>query len=240
MFNLKVLEQDFKSTAIALTQFKQVLKNGDEVLNTQFDKGMTISRLLSERAHLVDQILLNAWKVNIKSDVLSLVAVGGYGRSELYPGSDIDLMIIQPFRIKTDIQSEIESFIRFLWDIGLEVGHSVRTVKDCIREAKSDITVVTNIMESRLLVGREDLYSSMKIKTGPNKIWKTRKFFESKHAEQIKRHQRFNDTDHNLEPNIKEGPGGLRDIQMIYWVAMRNFSVEKLEDLVAHNFLTQE
>ncbi len=240
LFNLEVLDQDFKTTASALPLFKQVLREGNEVFNKQFDDGVAIVSLLSDRARLIDLILLKAWNVNIHNDQLSLAAVGGYGRGELYPGSDIDLMIIQPPKIKPDIQSEIESFVRFLWDIGLEVGHSVRAVKDCIREAKSDITVATNIMESRLLTGHEDLYSSMKIQTGPNKIWKTRKFFESKYNEQKERHQRFNDTDHNLEPNIKEGPGGLRDIQMIYWVAMRHFSVEKLEDLVTHNFLTRE
>ncbi len=239
-FNLEVLNQDFKSVTSAIPIFKQVLKDGDAILNRQFESGIEITRLLYDRAFLVDQILLKAWNVNITNDELSLVAVGGYGRGELYPGSDVDLMIIQPAKIKTETQSEIESFIRFLWDIGLEVGHSVRTVKDCIREAKSDITVATNIMESRLLIGRDDLYTSMKNQTAPNKIWKTRKFFESKHAEQIERHQRFNDTDHNLESNIKEGPGGLRDIQMIYWVAMRHFNVNKLEDLVDHQFLTRE
>ncbi len=240
LFNPQVFEQEFKKPASSISLFKNTLKEGNEFLNKQFDEGVAISKLLSDRAWLIDQILNKAWDVNIHNDKLSLVAVGGYGRGELYPGSDIDLMIIQPARIKAEIKSDIESFIRFLWDIGLEVGHSVRSVKDCIREAKSDITVATNIMESRLLAGRDDLYTDMKKFTGPNKIWKPRKFFESKHTEQIDRHQRYNDTDHNLEPNIKEGPGGLRDIQMIYWVAKRHFDVDKIQDLVDHGFLTRD
>jgi [protein-PII] uridylyltransferase len=234
------LKLSLESDSAALKLFKKIIKDGTNNINEKFDPTESVCVLLAERSFFIDQVLTAAWNLKIKTELLSLIAVGGYGRCELHPKSDIDLMIIQPWRIKPDTKTQIEDFLRFLWDIGLEVGHSVRTVADCVREAKADISVATNIMESRLLLGREDLYLAMKKATGPNKIWPTRKFFESKWNEQINRHLRFNDTDHNLEPNIKEGPGGLRDIQMIGWVAKRHFNVQNLKDLIEHNFLTQE
>jgi [protein-PII] uridylyltransferase len=224
----------------ALNFFKQTVTHANQHFSERFEKGELVSVLLAERAAFIDQILVHAWQLKINTDLLSLVAVGGYGRGELYPESDIDLMIIQPWRIDNEVKKQIEDFLRFLWDIGMEVGHSVRNVRDCVRQAKADITVATNIMESRILTGREDLYVEMKKATGPSKIWPARKFFESKWNEQKNRHQRFNDTDHNLEPNIKEGPGGLRDIQMIGWVAKRHFNVNTLKELIAHDFLTQD
>jgi [protein-PII] uridylyltransferase len=240
LINAEQLKLATESDSTALKLFKKIIKDGTNDINGKFDPNESVCALLKERSDFIDQVLSAAWKIKIETELLSLIAVGGYGRCELHPKSDIDLMIIQPWRIKPEIKTQIEDFLRFLWDIGLEVGHSVRTVKDCVREAKADITVATNIMESRLLIGREDLYLAMKKATGPNKIWPTRKFFESKWNEQINRHLRFNDTDHNLEPNIKEGPGGLRDIQMIGWVAKRHFNVQQLQDLIEHKFLTQE
>lgn len=224
----------------ALPIFKQTLKQANQQLIERFEKEEPITEIVTDRAWFIDQLLIRAWELKVQSDALSLIAVGGYGRGELHPYSDIDLMIIHPPRLKPEIKTRVADFLRFLWDIGLEVGHSVRTVKDCIREAKTDITVATNLMESRLLTGRKDLFDEMREATGPRKIWPTRTFFESKRNEQINRHQRFNDTDHNLEPNIKEGPGGLRDIQMIGWVAKRHFNVKTLEELIAHGFLTRD
>lgn len=240
LFDPAVFGQALAAEPSELKVFKQALKQGNQHLVNLFEQNESITSLVTERAWFIDQLLLSAWDLKIRDQELSLIAAGGYGRGELHPASDIDLMILLPSSINPVIKTRIEDFLRFLWDIGLEVGHSVRTVKDCVREAKTDITVVTNMMESRLLAGREDLYVAMMEATGPKKIWPTRKFFESKWNEQINRHQRFNDTDHNLEPNIKEGPGGLRDIQMIGWVAKRHFNARTLEELIDHGFLTQE
>jgi len=107
----------------------------------------------------------------------------------------------------------VESFWTLLWDLRLDVGHSVRTVAQCVEEAARDITVATNLMEARLLAGEAALYRSMRAATGPDRIWPSDAFFAAKRAEQAARHRRFHDTAYNLEPNIKEGPGGLRDIQ---------------------------
>jgi [protein-PII] uridylyltransferase len=165
--------------------------------------------------------------------------VGGYGRRELLPGSDIDLMVLLGKKPDKALKEDLSKFLTFLWDIGLEVGHSVRTVKDCIREGKADVTVMTNMIESRLICGSKDLYEKFQKAIAPGKMWSSRKFFEAKLREQHNRHLRYNDTAYNLEPNIKEGPGGLRDIQIIGWVAKRHFGASSLRELVDHGFITE-
>jgi len=127
-----------------------------------------------------------------------------------------------------------------LWDIKLEIGHSVRTVKECFDESEKDVTVTTNIMESRLLAGSETLFAEMKEQTSARFIWDSKSFFQAKLDEQIQRNGKFNDTAYNLEPNIKESRGGLRDIQMIGWVAKRHFNAHSLHDLVKEGFLLEE
>ncbi|MEE8321320.1 MAG: [protein-PII] uridylyltransferase [Gammaproteobacteria bacterium] len=240
LFNREAFEYSLKISPDPLSVYKEVLDEGNHYLEDQFKAGKPIKTLVSKRAWLIDQLLDFAWRSSIYTDDLALVAVGGYGRGELLPASDIDLMILQTPRTKKDVKQQIESFLVFLWDIGLEVGHSVRTVKDCIRESLADITVVTNLMESRLLCGNKALYESMCKATSPKKIWPTRKFFQAKWDEQISRHHKFADTEHNLEPNIKEGPGGLRDIQMIGWVAKRHFEAARIRELIQHGFLTKD
>ncbi|MGB5621298.1 MAG: [protein-PII] uridylyltransferase, partial [Gammaproteobacteria bacterium] len=172
------------------------------------------------------------------AEELALVAVGGYGRGELHPCSDIDIMILLP-REDDDVWREpLEIFLTFLWDIGLEVGHSVRTVEDCLVQAGADITVATTLMESRLLDGPRRLFKQMVEAVGPDHIWPTPAFFEAKLKEQTERHHRYHDTAYNLEPNVKGSPGGLRDIQMVGWVAKRHFDASTLHQLAQQGFLT--
>ena len=166
--------------------------------------------------------------------------MGGYGRKELFPGSDIDLMILTGRVLRKNTLDSIQQFLAFLWDIGLEVGHSVRTVRDTVVEARADITVVTNIMEARFLLGDYNLFETMQKNCGPNKVWASRAFFLAKCEEQQQRYSRFENTANRLEPNIKDGPGGLRDIQNIFWVAKRHFNVSALGELVDHDYLTAD
>ena len=165
--------------------------------------------------------------------------MGGYGRGELHPGSDIDLLILLRAEHTDALAETIEAFLRFLWDIGLEVGHSVRSLQACSHEAERDITVATNLMEARLLVGPAPLFRAMQASVGRNHIWPSRKFFEAKWQEQIARHHKYYDTGYNLEPNVKASPGGLRDIHMIGWVAKRHFGTGTLHGLVDHGFLSE-
>src|SRR5229473_3595423 len=120
------------------------------------------------------------------------------------------------------------------------VGHSVRSLKDCAREGKKDITIATNLMEARLLQGDAGLFKTMQTMTSASQIWPSKQFFAAKWQEQIERHHRFDDTAYNLQPNIKEGPGGLRDIQMISWVTQRHFGTNSLHDLVKLKFLSEK
>ncbi|HNI38297.1 MAG TPA: [protein-PII] uridylyltransferase, partial [Pseudomonadales bacterium] len=131
------------------------------------------------------------------------------------------------------------NFITFLWDINLHVGHSVRTFDECVQSAIDDITVATNLLESRTLAGNPDQRKTLRQTLDTNNIWPSREFFYAKWQEQRERHEKHNNTEYNLEPNIKNAPGGLRDIQTILWVAKRHFAVEKVIDLVKVGFLTE-
>lgn len=229
-------------TNAPLSVFRAQLTSSNAALNTQFENGVPVQVLVAQRAELVDKLLSRIWQQCIgEHDDIALVAVGGYGRAELHPASDIDLLILTNSNDATQHHAEnIEQFLLFLWDLGLEVGHSTRTVQDCIEQATADISVATNLMEARLLMGPETLFEQMKQATGPDNIWPSQDFFSAKRDEQIARHHRFHDTAYNLEPNIKENPGGLRDLQVIGWVAKRHFGANTMHDLVTHNFLTED
>ena len=242
LFNLSEFEAAISSQPKkAVTHFRAALTRAYNEMSERFWAGRSATELVYMQARLIDEILHHAWlQYFSKPDTnIALVAVGGYGRGELHPHSDIDLLILLRKNPKP-YKDAIVAFTTFLWDIGLEVGHSVRTLKECVNEAKHDITVATNMQEARLLCGPEDLFEEQKKLTGPKKIWPSKKFFEEKVKEQHQRHLKFNDTAYNLEPNIKDGPGGLRDIQVIGWVAKRHFAAETLHDLVTHGFLTEK
>ena len=217
------------------------LSKADDLIFAAFDQGAPVHELVYQRSEIIDHVLKFCFSSFIDSSDKSqcnLVAVGGYGRSELLPGSDIDLMILLDSRPDKKQEDQLSRFLTFLWDIGLEVGHSVRTIEDCIELGKADVTVITNMIESRLICGDESLYDRFQQAIDPSKMWTSREFFEAKLEEQHNRHLRYNDTAYNLEPNIKEGPGGLRDIQIIGWVAKRHYGTKKFKDLVDQGFIT--
>ncbi len=223
----------------ALDAYREARATAHRSLVERFRSGVPASELVRRSAEFVDALLAKAWCAHdLPVDKgIALIAVGGYGRGELHPCSDVDLLILVDK--ERDLRPRIQAFITFLWDIGLEIGQSVRSVKDCARESKRDITVATNLMEARLITGDASLFERMRRATAADKVWPSRKFFEAKWTEQRARHFKFHDTAYNLEPNVKEGPGGLRDIQMIGWVAKRHFGAETLHELVTHEFLTE-
>ncbi len=222
--------------------FRQVLDHGGDLLRERFLADDAIEDLVRDRARLVDIALRTAWvrRAGKFAGDLALVAVGGYGRGELHPSSDIDIMVLLPKSDSADWQPDIEKFLTFLWDIGLEVGHSVRSIDDCQRESLADISVATTLFEARLLAGPEALFAGMRRALAPDRLWSSKDFFEAKVKEQTERHHRYFDTAYNLEPNVKSSPGGLRDIQTIGWVAKRHFGTDTLDELVAHGFLTRD
>ena len=223
-----------------ITVFKDALNAGNVQFNRRFIEGEDIRTLVYERALFIDCILHYAWFQFEWPESVSLEAVGGYGRGELHPCSDIDLLILHRPEIFEECKDNIEKFLTFLWDIGLEIGSSVRTVQQTVEMAREDITVATNIFESRTLVGDESLRIELLQATIPDKIWNAEDFFRAKYEEQQERHKKYNDTEYNLEPNIKNAPGGLRDIQTISWVTKRYFGVRTLKQLEGKGFFTDE
>jgi [protein-PII] uridylyltransferase len=221
--------------------FREALVEGDNRLIERFQHDEPVERLVRDRARLVDMLLRSAWSLHLKEHTrdIALVAVGGYGRGELNLCSDIDIMVLLPKSESARWQPDLEGFLTFMWDIGLEVGHSVRTIDDCQRESAGDVSVATTLIEARLLSGPEPLFEAMRRALGPDLVWPTKDFFEAKVAEQTTRHHRYHDTAYNLEPNVKSSPGGLRDIQTIGWVAKRHFNADSLDELVDHGFLTK-
>jgi [protein-PII] uridylyltransferase len=240
-FDTDSLDLQLADAADPLPLFRGFLEQGQHILKQKFSTSTSVPLLVRARSWLVDQLLVRAWTIFMKEHAgnAAFVAVGGYGRSELMPGSDIDLLVLLPDNAEEHLKPGLESLLTFLWDIGLEVGHSVRTIEDCVEQSLADITVATNLMEARLLAGNTGLYERMCSNVAPDVIWNSRDFFEAKHREQIARHLKYNNSAYNLEPNIKEGPGGLRDIQMIAWVTNRHFGTDSLAELVSHGFLTR-
>jgi [protein-PII] uridylyltransferase len=213
---------------------RAALAAADEELKQRFLAGESVVDLVHDRARAVDEALADLWRsvAGELAEQVALVAVGGYGRGELHPCSDVDIMLLLPESLETSQDDRLSAFIASLWDVGLEIGHSVRSVRQCVDEASADLTVATTLMEARLITGPEPLFDAMLDAVGPDNIWSSQEFFAEKRREQIERHHRYHDTAYNLEPNVKGSPGDLRDIQMIGWVAKRHFGVRTLDELV--------
>ena len=237
---LESLRIRLAATGSVVGDFRAALIEGDRELARRFQAEEPVEALVHDRALLVDALVLRAWDLHAGDAAASvaLVAVGGYGRGELLPCSDVDVMVLLPQGEQPAWTASLERFLTFLWDIGLETGHSVRTIDDCQREALADIGVATALIEARLLAGPPALFTAMRHALAPNRMWSSRDFFDAKLREQSERHHRFYDTAYNLEPNVKQSPGGLRDLQTIGWVAKRHFGAQTLQELAGHGFLT--
>ena len=220
---------------------KQLVQTIQKAVIDAFQNGAATSEVIIGYAITIDYLLWHAWFTHgLHTTNASLIAVGGYGRAELHLYSDIDLMILLGKDFSEEFKQQLTQFLTFLWDSGLDVGHSVRTVKDAVTESKKDITIITAIMEARPLCGNISLFNEFKKATASNKIWSSKRFYQAKKEELIARHEKYGDTFYQLEPNIKEGPGGLRDIQYIDWITKRHFNTRTLGDLIKHGFLREE
>ena len=203
-----------------ITQSRQALQSGRAALLAAYADKQHPATLLHGLAKLVDGVLHTIWReLSIPHPLfnhLALVAVGGYGRRELYPASDVDLLILLPDADKARHQAPLERLIGLLWDIGLDIGHSVRNIEECLSEAANDITVQTSLLEARFLCGKRSLFADFD--AAFHRQLDPLAFFEAKRLEQDERYAKHNDTAYSLEPNSKESPGGLRDLQIILWV----------------------
>jgi [protein-PII] uridylyltransferase len=222
-----------------VTAMRAALQHSANQLDADFRNGRSAGELLRARSALIDELLRFAWeRLALPSEGIALIAVGGYGRGELHPHSDIDLLVLRD-SVELDESKALETFLTLLWDMGLQIGHSVRSVDECVSLARGDLTVMTNLIEARLLVGEPALLDAVNTRTSADKMWPAEAFFRAKIQEQENRHGKYADTEYSLEPNVKGSPGGLRDLQLIGWLAKRHFGWHTLKELTEQRFVTE-
>ncbi len=199
----------------------------------------SIFELIENRCDFYDALLIQLWQEMELSEQqeISLIAVGGYGRRDMFPLSDLDFLILVEQTPIPEIEEKITQFIQFLWDCGFEVGNSVRTLAQCESEGKQDITIATNLLEARFLTGNRPHFDALNELVKRADFWSKEDFFNAKVQEQIERYQRYHNTAYNLEPDIKYSPGGLRDLHLLYWVALRHSGALTLEAILQSGFI---
>ena len=215
------------------TAARASLARTDADLAARFDGGDDVDRLVAARAQAVDALIRDAWRRCLSdSEDIGLLAVGGYGRGELFPQSDIDLLVLADDAAQARHADALARFLAMLWDAGLQASQAVRSVAQCV-QAADDQTVLTALLESRALCADPVRIEALRVAVSPDNIWPARDYFRAKRDEQTRRHARFGDTSDNLEPNLKDGPGGLRDIQTLLWMAQRMLGSRNFESMLA-------
>lgn len=220
----------------ALTHARRHLSDGTARIRATYEAHPATSTVLKGRARLVDEAIVHLWRACAMPGEVALLAVGGYGRGELFPHSDVDLLVLLPAAADSPLQARISTLIGALWDVGLEIGQSVRTLDECLDAAEEDITVQTNLLEARLLDGNAELFEEF-VRSYRAQL-DVRTFYKAKQLEQENRYARFNDTPYALEPNCKESPGGLRDLQMLGWIARAAGLGRNWRDLARRRLIT--
>ena len=227
-----------------LSALRDKYRQEKQTLWSHIDKstahGRGLKPTLGRLAKLADKLLVQLWRNAGFEQGEALIAVGGYGRGELFPSSDVDVLVLLSDSVIAEespvLKAKLEAFIGSCWDSGLEIGSSVRTLKDCIDESENDITVKTSLLESRLLAGCHDLYQQFQ--QSYQEAMDPHAFFVAKTLELNQRHNKFENTPYSLEPNCKESPGGLRDLQIILWVSRAAGLGHTWDDLAAKGLAT--
>lgn len=240
-----------KRRQAVLALFKQALSDGHAIVQSRFEASNQGTEAVHENCFLVDQLVriihdhAVAHEFDQRSrttgEILSIVAVGGYGRGELSPHSDIDLLFVLPYKTTPYAEQVVEYILYMLWDMGLKVGHATRSVEECMRQAKADLTIRTALLEMRWLWGDKALFAELKKRYRAEICAGTgEEFVDAKLAERDTRHETMGDSRYVLEPNIKEGKGGLRDLHTLYWMAKYLYDVSDVAELVGMGILTQD
>ncbi len=239
-----------KRRARVLEVFKAALAGGRAEIRRRFEVAGRGSQAVQENCFLMDQLIRTdhdyavehelAQGVRTAAEALSLVAVGGYGRGELSPQSDIDLLFLTPYKRTPWHEQLVEYLLYLLWDLGLKVGQATRSAEECVRHAKGDLTIRTAVLEMRWIWGDQTLFSELQTRFRTEVIAGTaEEFIDSKLAERDARHEQMGDVRYVLEPNIKEGKGGLRDLHTLYWIAKYLYRVDDIDDLVAKGAISR-
>lgn len=230
----------FTNEQLNVDELKQQLDCFSLYQRQKFLARHPVTDLVLGRAEYMDLLLHRLWQQFgfHHHPEIALAAVGGYGRGELHPLSDIDILIVSEHKLADELGRKISEFITLLWDLRLEVGHAVRTLSECAEIGREDLTVATNLQEARLLCGSETVFLQLQSLVDSDSFWPSETFYQAKIQEQRARHARYHDTTYNLEPDIKSTPGGLRDIHTLSWVARRHFGAKTLYEMSRFGFLT--
>lgn len=235
-----------------LQLFKDVLASGRQEIQNRFESKKANGVVtFYNYSFLIDQIVRTLYDFTTryvvaihtptKGEQFCVAAVGGYGRSEMAPQSDIDLLFLLPYKQTPKVEQAIEYMLYLLWDLGLKVGHSTRSIDECLKLAKEDLTIQTALLDARYLWGNQDLFKEFEDKFKNKVISGTgRQFVDAKLKERDDRHQRMGDTRYVVEPNLKEGKGGLRDLQTLFWIAKYTYGVGRWRELVDQDVITKE
>lgn len=240
--DLSELESRISNDTSPVSAARELLRERYNADAEAFRQGADVRALVHSRANTVDTVLRLIWNRYpfSSSPDIALVAVGGYGRGELHPQSDIDLLILTRSGIEDCWQDDLSSFITLLWDLKLDIGHSVRSIEESKAAAREDVTILTNLLETRTIAGPDELRNELSTQVYDDGVSTDRDYFIAKRQEQRDRHNKYGDTEYNLEPNVKGSPGALRDIQTIGWITKRHFGLQNIADLTRFSILTEE
>ena len=221
-----------------IQQLKEAFQQKFQDLGKKFLKNHQSKIFLSQHTKLVDKSLIQLWNGRDLIDGLCLVAVGGFGRSELFPYSDVDILVLSKNELTKNQSERISGFIADCWDLGLKIGHSVRNMSEVGEEFHKDVTTATNLLENRLVIGDHKVFKKLLLLI--DKEMSVNNFYTEKIKEQTKRHKKYKDSAYQLEPNIKESPGGLRDLQTVIWISSSQKKGRTIEDLLRYKVIDKQ
>jgi [protein-PII] uridylyltransferase len=230
---------------------RDALQHGRGEIQRRFEAGGNAMHCITEQCFLIDQLIRTLFDFvsehiyplanPTEGEKLAIVAVGGYGRGEMAPYSDVDLLFLFPYKETPHTEQVVEYLLYLMWDLRLKVGYSARSIAECLRYAKNDLTIRTALLETRYIWGDQDLYAELKSKFDSEVVKGTAvQFIEQKLAERDERHRRVGDSRYQLEPNVKEGKGGLRDLHTLYWLAKYIYHIDDVAKLVELKVLSAE
>jgi len=221
-----------ENTAMFVQTAKDTLAETRSKLQDSLAKDVAIEVLIGQYRDVIDTLVKAAWQRHMPANTgMALVATGGYGRGELYPHSDIDLLLCGDAEAQAEAAAAIAAMYSLLWDCGLKLGQAVRSVEQCMQESRADVATYTSLLETRLLAGDSRQYQDLQRAVHSPDVYDSLAYFEAKRNEQRQRHAKYNNTADNLEPNIKEGPGGLRDFHTLNWLARKLYGVDSMAGL---------